>query len=330
MLMGRATYEGLKALRPRERAFVLARAGYAGSQRYAATWTGDNVSSWDHLHMGITMTLNLGLSGQAICGPDVGGFSSEATPELFGRWLQANILFPFCRVHSAKSDSDTPMAEGLNPQEPWTFGDDWEAVNRRYIELRYRLLPYLYTVFEEMTRTGAPIVRPLLFDYPNDPECHKCDYQYMVGRDLLCAPVVDEGGTSRTLYLPRGEWYDFYTNERIQGGAEITVDAPLDHLPLYVRAGAAIPTQAVVQHTGECSSAAIEWIVYPDSAGAAEGFLYEDDGATVDFEAGTFKRTHLTAKAEPEAVIDETTEGGYVSPRPESVWHIISPRSGRP
>lgn len=328
MQMGRATYEGLKSLRPRERAFVLARAGYAGAQRYAATWTGDNVSSWDHLRMCIPMTLNLGLSGQAICGPDVGGFSSEASPELFGRWLQANILFPFCRVHSAKSDSDTPMAEGLNPQEPWTFGEDWEAINRRYIELRYRLLPYLYTVFEEMTRTGAPIVRPLLFDYPEDPKCRWRDDQYTIGRDLLCAPIVYEGATSRSLYLPTGDWYDFFTNERIAGGREIQVDAPLDRLPLFVRAGSAIPMQPAVQHTGECHSVPIEWAVYPNSAGEAEGVLYEDDGATMEFADGTYKRTRLTFKAGNDPEIIEASEGSYVSPRPPSTVRSLSGEPG--
>lgn len=325
MQMGRATYDGLRTLRPDERAFVLARAGFAGGQRYAATWTGDNVSSWEHLRLGIPMTLNLGLSGQAISGPDVGGFSSEASAEMFGRWLQANILFPFCRVHSAKADSDTPMAEGKNPQEPWTFGEDWEATNRRYIELRYRLLPYLYTVFEDMTRTGAPIVRPLFFDYPRDPRCRNRDYQYMVGRDILCAPVVEEGARTRTLYLPEGNWYDFWTNEPVAGGREITVESPVEHLPMYIRAGAALPMQEVVQHTGQCESVPIEWVAYPDADGYALGSLYEDDGISMDYLRGAFKRTSVTITTGPEGPLVKThSVGEFVSPRPDAVTHIIS------
>ncbi|HEY3414751.1 MAG TPA: glycoside hydrolase family 31 protein [Armatimonadota bacterium] len=326
MQMGRATYDGLRTLRPEERAFVLARAGFAGGQRYAATWTGDNVSSWEHLRLGIPMTLNLGLSGQAISGPDVGGFSSEASAEMFGRWLQANILFPFCRVHSAKADSDTPMAEGKNPQEPWTFGGDWEATNRRYIELRYRLLPYLYTVFEEMTRTGAPIVRPLFFEYPDDPQCRNRDYQYLVGRDIMCAPVVEDGARTKTLYLPEGDWYDFRTNERLKGGREITVEAPVEHLPMYIRAGAALPMQAIVQHTGQCDSVPIEWVAWPDADGCADGVVYEDDGRSMEYAHGAFRRTSVKIRqGEDGEVIEAHSIGDYVSPRPSFVVRTVQP-----
>lgn len=320
--MVRATREALSICRPNERAFVLTRAGYAGAHRYAATWTGDNRSDWPSLEISLPMIMNLGLSGHGIAGPDIGGFVGEPTPELFARWLQANALFPFCRVHSAKPNWEDPEAPGGAAQEPWAFGEDWEHVNRESIELRYRLLPYLYTLVEEMTRTGIPVIRPLLLEYPDDPNCRDRDDQYLVGRDILVAPVLADGCHTRTLYLPAGDWYDYWTEELLQGGREISVEAPLDCLPLFVRAGAAIPTQSVVQNTAECASVPIEWRVYLSDG--AEGILYEDDGHSMGFLNGEFKRTRLSVEISGGTALFSTDESGrYVSPRPASWVQII-------
>lgn len=322
MQMARATFEGLRGLRPNRRPFVLTRAGFAGAHRYAATWTGDNRSDWPGLVLSLPMVMNLGLSGHAISGPDIGGFKGEPSPELFGRWLQANALFPFCRVHSAKPNWQDPDAPLGSPQEPWAFGTEWERINRASIELRYRLLPYLYTVVEEATRTGVPPVRPLMLEYPHDPECERLDDQYLVGTDILVAPVLEEGAFARSVYLPDGGWYDFWTRERFEGGRRINVEAPLDRLPLFVRAGAAIPTQPIVQHTGECAAQPITWLAFLGER--AEGDLYEDDGDSMAYLNGAFSITHLSVwQLAGGPAICFAGGGDYVSPRPPACVEII-------
>ena len=197
--MARATFEGCRRLRPDRRPFVLTRAGYAGVQRYAAVWTGDNLSNREHLRMSIPMLLNMGLSNIPFCGADIGGFREHPSAELFTRWLQLGIFYPFCRVHTA----------GRPEQDPFSFGAKFERVNRRAIELRYRLLPYLYTEFQHACATGLPLMRPLLLDFPLHPDVQHCEHEFMFGRQLLVAPVVEEGATIRKLRLPAGHWYSF-------------------------------------------------------------------------------------------------------------------------
>jgi alpha-glucosidase len=322
MQMARGTYEGLLKLRPEQRPFVLSRAAFAGIQRYAATWTGDNVASWTHLRMSVSMLLNMGLSGEGLSGPDIGGFVFDTTPELFGRWLQVGALFPFSRAHSA-TPGLAGAGEPFQPQEPWVFGDDWTEINRASIELRYRLMPTIYTLTEELTRTGIPLMRPLLLEYPNDPSCADLDNEFLVGANLLVAPILDEGATSRTVYLPAGEWYDFWTDERLEGGRNLTVDAPLSKLPLFVRAGAVIVAQPVVQHTGEMSGVPLEFRVYLKD-GQAAGEVYEDDGASFGYQAGEYRRTTITAKGQGGRVAISTwAEGSYASPRPEPTVTVI-------
>jgi alpha-glucosidase len=243
MQMARTTFEGLKRLRPNARPFVLTRAGYAGVQRYSAVWTGDNVATWDHMRLSLTMLLNMGVSGVPLIGSDVGGFSGNPSPELYTRWLQAAALTPFLRSHSEN---------GSNPHEPYSFPKAYADINRASIELRYRLLPYIYTLFNAHTQTGAPVMRPLWFEYPDDARTYLIEDEYLVGRDLLVAPVVTEAVTKRHVYFPAGDnWVDWWTGKTYQGGSDADVDAPLDRLPLFARAGSVIPTQPVVQHTGE-------------------------------------------------------------------------------
>lgn len=268
MQMARSTFEGLKRLRPAERPFVLTRAGYAGVQRYSAVWTGDNVASWDHLRLSIPMLLNLGVSGVPFVGSDVGGFSGNPSPELYTRWLQAAALTPFLRSHSQS---------GSKPQEPYSFPKEYVDINRASIELRYRLLPYLYSLFEEHSRTGAPVMRPLWFEYPDDWRTYTNEDEYLVGRDLLVAPVVNEGVTKRRVYFPAGDrWVDWWTGKTYEGGTDAEIDAPLDRLPLFVRAGAVIPTQPSIRHTGEMSKAPLSLLVVPGADGTSN--FYEDAG----------------------------------------------------
>ncbi|MDT7807839.1 MAG: alpha-glucosidase [Acidobacteriota bacterium] len=286
MQMARATFEGLKRLRPDARPFVLTRAGYAGVQRYSAVWTGDNVASWDHLRLSISMLLNLGVSGVPLIGSDVGGFSGNPTPELYTRWLQAAALTPFLRSHSEA---------GSNPHEPYSFPKEFVDINRASIELRYRLLPYLYSLFHEHTETGAPVMRPLWFEYPDDARTYLIEDQYLVGRDLLVAPVVTEAVTKRRVYFPRGDkWVDWWTGKVYEGGTDAEVEVPLDRLPLFARAGAVLPTQPVVQHTGEMAKTPLTLVAVGGADGASS--FYEDAGEGFDYRSNASRTTTATLR----------------------------------
>lgn len=305
MLMAQATYEGLKRLQPNTRPFVLTRASYAGGHRYAATWTGDNTSSWEHLSLWIPMGLNLGLSGQPFVGPDIGGFTGIPTAELYTRFLQVGILSPFCRTHAQKGKPD---------QEPWSFGPQYEAINRRAIELRYRLLPYLYTVFEEAARTGVPVMRPLFLEYPEDRRTYLLDREFLLGRDLLVAPVLEEGARSVTVYFPEGEWFDFWTGEKRVGPGEFRVEAPLDRVPLFVRGGAILPLQPVVQYVDEVPADPLVLRIFPSRESV--GTLYEDDGVSEAYRQGAHARTVFRARYSAEEILLEIgqREGKYAPP----------------
>ncbi len=196
MLMTRATYDGVRSLAPDRRPFVLTRASYAGGQRYAAAWTGDNVASWEHLKMALTMCLNMSVSGQPFVGADIGGFIGMPTPELFARWLQLGVFTPLMRAHSVINEHN---------KEPWEYGDRWTAINRATIELRYRLLPYIYTVMEQASRTGSPAMRPVAFAAPHHGTRWTRE-EYFFGDDLFVAPVLREAQTSRAVTLPEGTW----------------------------------------------------------------------------------------------------------------------------
>lgn len=242
-LMAQATYEGLKKLRPADRPFVLTRAAYAGIQKYSAVWTGDNATSWDHLALTIPMLTNLGISGVPLVGADIGGFGGNPSPELYTRWLQAAALTPMMRSHVEKAYPD---------REPWMHGEPYLTINRKSIELRYQLIPHLEALFEEHRMTGAPVMRPLWFEYPTDAKTYLIEDEYLLGDSILVAPVVKEIAVKRRVYFPRGAaWFDWWTGVRYEGGTEVEVDAPLTKLPLFVREGARIKTHPLVQHTGE-------------------------------------------------------------------------------
>jgi len=227
--MAAAAREGALLAKPRERPFVLTRAGYAGIQRHAAVWTGDNSSTWEHLAASVPALLNLGLSGVAFCGTDVGGFLDSPTPELFARWMQLGALMPFFRNHSNKDS---------RPQEPWEFGPEVERICRDAIRLRYRLRPYLEQCFTEAHERGWPVMRPLLFHFQDDAVAAACNDQFLLGAHLLVAPVLAPGVASRSVYLPRGRWRDVWSWRAFRGGRHILAPAPLDRVPLFVREGA--------------------------------------------------------------------------------------------
>lgn len=288
LLMSQATYEGMAKLLQGERPFVLTRAGYAGIQRYAAVWTGDNRSYWDHMRMSMSMGLNLGLSGVAFSGADIGGFMHHASGELLARWTQLGVFTPFCRNHSAIDTRN---------QEPWTFNDEVEEICRKYIELRYRMLPYLYSLFYESTCIGLPIMRPLVLEYPKDRNTYHLSDQFLFGKDLLVAPIYEPGKQHRVVYLPEGIWFDYWTGTRYEGSTHIITYAPLDVLPLFVRAGAILPQAQLVQHTGQANWKELDIHLY--AQGTDNTFaLYEDDGISDQHLQGTYNliRIHTEQK----------------------------------
>jgi alpha-glucosidase len=287
LLMSRATYEGLERLQPDRRPYVITRAAYAGIQRYATMWTGDTNSTWEALALNIPMFTSLGLSGEPFVGSDVGGFIGRGSGELLVRSYQISFLAPFCRNHKVIDGYD---------QEPWRFGKYYEDIIRKYLKLRYTLLPFLYTTLEEAHRTGVPLFRPLLLNYQNDPNTYNIDDQFMIGDDLLVAPIVKPDVTRRLVYLPEGIWYDYWTNKRHEGRTTITVDAPLDVVPMFVRGGAIMPATRSLNYVGEKPTEVIEFNIYPGENGVASGTLYEDDGASPSYKTGIFRRTAVNMR----------------------------------
>ncbi len=284
-LMCRATADSFARYKPEERPFILTRAGYAGIQRLAAVWTGDNDSSWDHLAVSIPMLLNMGLSGVAFVGADVGGFQGNAEPELFARWMQAAALTPFMRGHTAL---------GTRDHEPWSFGPRAERIARDAIRLRYSLLPYLYACFVEAHRSGLPVMRPLVLEFFDDPRCRRIWDQFMCGEALLVAPVLQPAAERRLVYLPRGEWYELDGNERLSGGRDLVVDTPLERLPVYVRAGKVLARRQALRSTAAASedSGELELSVYlSGTEDPVRSVLFDDDGLSNDHYDGRYRET---------------------------------------
>jgi alpha-glucosidase len=287
----RATYEGLLKLQPAERPFVLTRAAYSGAQRYAATWTGDNSSTWNHLKMSTPMLMSMGISGFPLVGDDIGGFAGSPTPDLLTRWFEVGALNPIDRDHTAKGTAD---------QEPWVHGPEHEAIRRKYIELRYRLMPYLYTGIEETSRTGVPLMRPLFLEYPQAPEFYDDNRDFLFGRDLFVAPVTTEIVDAEDISFPPGEWYDFWTGAKHRYKEQIQLRPRLDEMPLYVRAGAILPMQPVVQHTGETPEGPLQLRVYPGED--CRGSLYQDDGHTFAYHKGEILRIQYSCAVSPASI----------------------------
>jgi alpha-glucosidase len=313
LTMAQAAYQGLEKLRSTERSFVLTRSGYAGVQRWSAVWTGDNQSLWEHLEMSLPMLCNLGLSGVAFVGADIGGFAGNATAELFARWMQVGMLYPLMRGHSALTTAQ---------HEPWVFGDRVEKICREYIELRYRLLPYLYTLFWEAATTGAPIVRPLLYHFPNDPQTFTLSDQVMLGSSLLAAPIYRPGVEHRAVYLPEGRWYDWWSGEAIDGPTHILVHAPLERMPLYVRAGSIIPMAPVMQYVDERP---LDQLTLRIWKGTGEWTLYEDDGHTFEYKTGASCTTTYRVRTEGQQTLVEikAREGGFSPAAREAIVELV-------
>ncbi|MFS8794895.1 glycoside hydrolase family 31 protein [Synechococcus sp. R8-2] len=317
LLMTRASREGLEQLNPNRRPFVLTRSGFAGIQRWAAVWTGDNQSSWEHLEMSLPMLLNLGLSGVSFVGADIGGFGGNATPELFARWMQMGILYPLMRGHSAL---------GTRPHEPWSFGLEVETICRQAIQLRYQLLPYLYSLFWESSQTGSPILRPLLYEFPDDPQTYEISDQAMLGSALLAAPVVRPGVRCRAVYLPQGTWFDWWTGQAHTGPRYILVPAPLEQLPLFVRGGSVLPLAPPCPSTAHLRRDQPHLKLYP---GNGSFTLYEDDGETLAHRAGAWATTLFRLRQQNgQLILEIEARQGNWSP-PQRSW-LLEPLGHTP
>jgi alpha-glucosidase len=300
MQNARATYEGLLRLQPDVRPFVLTRAAYPGAQRYASTWTGDNSSTWNHMRISIPQLLNLGLSGYPFVGDDIGGFAGSPTPELLTRWMELGAFNPIYRNHGTKGSRD---------REPWVDGPEHESIRRRYIETRYQLLPYIYTSMEETSRTGIPLMRSLFLEYPNLETLQTNETEFMFGPDLLVAPKVDEKVGPYDVSLPTSVWYDFWTGR--DASATKSLDPPVDMLPVFVRGGAIVPEQPLVQNADEVPQGPIQISVYPGPD--CRGSLYQDDGNTLKYTRGEFLRMQFTcdSRAESLGFKFSTTQANY-------------------
>jgi alpha-glucosidase len=314
--MCRATHEGFARLRPNQRPFVLTRAGYAGIQRYAAVWTGDNHSWWEHLASAVPMLLNLGLSGVPFCGGDAGGFQGEADGELYARWVQFAAFTPFFRAHSTLN---------TRPHEPWAFGPEVEAIAREALRRRYALLPYLYSLMRQASVTGEPVMRALVLDWPEDPRVRHLDDQFLFGPSILVAPVQRPGQTERLVYLPQGRWYDWYTKEPLEGGRSHIVAAPLDRIPLFVKAGALVPLATPADHTGAMDWSQLQIEAYAGADGSFD--LYEDDGETPAYEGGAYDLTRFVLKnGQPASVTSEVLHRGWGRGCAQPKIVVIGPR----
>ena len=288
-LMARSAYEGALLEKPNLRPFVITRAGFAGEQRFTTVWTGDNCSTEEHLELGIRMLQGLGISGMAFCGMDVGGFCQHPSPELFARWMQVGAISPFFRTHSI---INSPA------REPWSFGDEIEEINRKTLQLRYQLLPYLYSVMWQAHRSGAPFIRPLFWHDPNDDSSYAeaVQHQFMLGSELLAAPVTRVGRRSQRVWFPAGNWLDLADYSVHAGPQNKLIDAPLDKLPLFLKAGGLLPLwPEPVAYTDEKPMRHVEWLINCTADGEFD--LYEDDGATLDYTRGVYRLSRWSLSA---------------------------------
>ncbi len=311
MLMVQASREGILAAEPTRRPFVLSRANFIGGHRYAAMWTGDNVANWSHLYYSAPMVMNLGLSAQPFAGPDLGGFADDGSADLFARWMGVGVFMPFCRAHADNAGID---------KEPWSFGTYVEDACRTAIQRRYRLMPYLYTVFEEASTTGLPVVRPMFFADPDDASLRSETIAFMLGSDLIVAPEVYENPSWQPApALPSGSW-------RIISlvGENSTTD--VNQPDLRIRDGAIIPLGPVMEYTDELALDPLTLVVSLDSSGQAEGWLYEDDGDGFDYLSGDYRLAQYVATQIGNDVSIEVAQinGQMATPSRQAVVEIVT------
>ena len=282
--MSRCSYEAQKELNPNIRGFSMTRATYAGGQRYSSIWTGDNRSLWSQMRMSIPMNCNLGISGFPFVGNDVGGFGLDCTEELFIRWMQLGTFLPIYRNHSNMY---------TRRQEPWSFGKNVEEIVKKSIKLRYKLLPYIYTCFYESYMKGIPVFRPLIMEFEKDENVLNIKEEFMFGGDLLICPVLYEGERSKLVYLPKGKWYEFNTNNVYEGENTYKINCDLNKIIFFVRMGSIIPTYEEKYMNVENRPNRITFRIYGKDA---EGMYYYDDGITNRYKEGYYNLSKVISR----------------------------------
>ncbi len=302
--MARSSYEGALKHAGDQRPFILTRAGFSGIQRYAAVWTGDNVASDEHMLAGVRLVNSLGLTGIANAGYDVGGFVGDPSPELFARWISIGAFCPFFRGHSMINSKSA---------EPWAFGETVEAIARNYIKLRYRLMPYLYSLFYEASVSGLPVARSLAFDYASDDTIFEPAFQqqYLYGPSILVCPVASTEKIC-LVYLPEGDWYDLFTDRKYAGKQVAAVNCPPEKLPLFVRAGSCLPMQAAVASLQDKPEPVMDLHIYHGKTPETFDY-YEDDGHSYAYENGQFCQRSFRYDPDLQQMVIGACSGSYPS-----------------
>ena len=300
--MARATYHGVKRFAYPKRPFVITRSAYAGAQRYTSSWTGDNVATWEHLWIANIQVQRMSISGMGFTGSDIGGFAEQPSGELYARWIQLGVFHPFCRTHSSGDHGD---------QEPWAFDEEVIDITRKFVNLRYQLLPYLYTMFWQYIEEGIPMLKPLVYYDQEDIQTHYRNDEFVFGNQILVCPILEPNALGRRMYIPRGHWYNYWTNEKVQGGKEIWVDTKFDQIPIFVKAGAIIPKYPVQQYVGELEFDELTLDIYYKE-GKEKSVVYEDAQDGYDYKKGrySFLSFQITGK-ENELIVQLHKEGKY-------------------
>ncbi|MFK5880091.1 MAG: glycoside hydrolase family 31 protein [Flavobacteriaceae bacterium] len=305
MQMARATYQGMKKFSYPKRPFVITRAAYSGTQRYTSTWTGDNIASWEHLQIANIQAQRMCMSGFSFVGSDIGGFAEQPNGELYARWIQLGIFHPFCRTHSSGDHGD---------QEPWAFDNNITDVVRKFIEIRYTLLPYLYTAFWRYANEGIPILKSLVLFDQEDQHTHYRNDEFVFGEKILACPINEPNAKGRRMFIPRGKWYNFWNYEIIEGGQELWVDADLDSMPIFIKEGAIIPKYPVQQYVGEIEIEQLKLEVY-FKLGKEKSQVYEDAHDGYDYKKGRFSLRNFSLVGKKKTLaIQQHKSGKYITP----------------
>jgi alpha-glucosidase len=300
--MARATYEGVKRFAYPKRPFIITRSAYSGAQRYTSSWTGDNVASWEHLWIANIQMQRMSMSGMGFTGSDIGGFAEQPSGELYARWIQLGVFHPFCRTHSSGDHGE---------QEPWSFGEEVIDITRKFVELRYQLLPYLYTMFWQYVNEGVPMLKPLVYFDQDDFHTHYRTDEFIFGNQILVCPILEPNALGRRMYLPKGNWYNFWTNEVIEGKKELWVNTQFDEIPIFIKEGAVIPKYPVQQYVGEKQIEELILDVYY-KLGKEKSTVYEDAQDGYDYNKGRFSlRTFNLNGKEKELIIQQHQEGTF-------------------
>lgn len=304
MQMARATFHGVKRFAYPKRPFVITRAAYSGTQRYTSSWTGDNTASWEHLWIANVQAQRMAMSGFSFIGSDIGGFTHQPDGELYARWIQLGVFHAFCRTHSSGDHGD---------QEPWTFGTEITKIVKKFIELRYQLLPYLYTAFWQYVQEGIPILKSLVMFDQEDVQTHYRTDEFMYGSKILVCPINEPNAKGRRMYIPRGNWYNWWTDELFEGGKELWIDADLDSMPIFVKEGAIIPKYPVQQYVDEKEFNEVTLDIYYKQ-GKETSLFFDDAHDGFDYTKGRYSLRNFTLTgSENDLVIHQYKSGKFTA-----------------